>query len=76
MPTSSVVITLARSFASSGPLLRHLRSRAELTIGRARGRYLPVVLDTATLGDAATMVEALARRDDVLRVDLVTVELA
>lgn len=74
MPTSSLVVTLAAPVASSGPLLRYLGSCAELTVGQASGRRLPVVLDTETLSEAASWVEALGRRADVSRVDLVAVE--
>lgn len=71
MPISSLVLTLANP---GERLLADLASDPRLTLGETQGAYLPVVLETSTLGESKAAVEELMTREGVRFVDIVTVD--
>jgi hypothetical protein len=69
MPVSGLVVTLARPEA-----LALLAADPRLTFGEPKGLFVPAVLETATLEEAESAVEALMESELVRFVDVVTVD--
>lgn len=70
MPVSGLVVTLARPEA-----LAILGADPRLTFGEPKGLFVPAVLETATLEEAESAVEALMEASELVRfVDVVTVD--
>ncbi len=71
MPVSALVLTSADP---RGDLAGELARDPRFSVGAADGAHLPVVLETTSLEESEEVVEALLVREDVLFVDVVSVD--
>jgi len=72
MPVSAMVVKLAEP---NEELLERLRRDERLKLGVVqRGRFVPVVLETRTLGESEAAVEELLARHGIQGVDVVSVD--
>lgn len=74
MPISGLVITLDAETCKRLQALERLASDPRLTLGTPVGSCLPVVAETRTLAEGEALVEDLGRREDIVFVDVVSVD--
>jgi hypothetical protein len=75
MPISSLVLTLEDSAEQRTSVLATLAQDTRLTVGEPQaGRWLPVVTDTPTLEEGASLAESLRELPGVQFLDVVLVD--
>lgn len=74
MPISGLVITLDGDTCARMQTIERLSGDPRLTLGTPIGACLPVVAETSTLAEGEALVDDLGRREDIVFVDVVSVD--
>lgn len=74
MIVSALVLTLDVDAARRDAALASLAADARLTLGAPIAARLPVVAETASIGDGEALVRELADVDGVVKVDVVSID--
>ncbi len=74
MTVSGWVLTLENDERKRQLALETLRRDQRITCGEAHGLRLPVVVETATLGEGESLCEALRTLEGITFVDVVSID--